>query len=142
MNVQTIEHTDPKVLGGLCAYISVEGALKAADFYAKAFDAQTLYSIPPDEQGRTMHVHVYINGSSLMICDFYPDYGHAYEKPQAFVLQLHLSPDDIDAWWQRAVDAGCEIVMPLELMFWGDRWGQLRDPFGVVWAMNAPTNAA
>ena len=142
MNAQTINASDPKVLGGLCPYISVDGALKAADFYAEAFGARTLHKVEPDEQGRTMHVHVYINGSSLMIADFYPDYGHAYEKPQAFVLQLHLANDDIDAWWKRAVDAGCEIVMPLQVMFWGDRWGQVRDPFGVLWAMNAPVNAA
>lgn len=134
----TIDHTNPSVLGGLCPYISVEGALKAADFYAKAFDAKLLYNVPPDEQGRTMHVHVQVNGSSLMLADFYPEHGYAFEKPQAFVLQLHLSNDDIDAWWKRAVDAGCEISMPLELMFWGDRWGQLKDPFGVTWAMNAP----
>jgi uncharacterized glyoxalase superfamily protein PhnB len=36
------------------------------------------------------------------------------------------------------VEAGLEIVMPLQVMFWGDRWGQLRDPFGVLWSMGAP----
>ena len=45
---------------------------------------------------------------------------------------------DVDAWWKRAVDAGCEIAMPLEKQFWGDRYGQVRDPFGVTWAMFAP----
>ena len=45
---------------------------------------------------------------------------------------------DVDAWWKRAVDAGCEIAMPLERQFWGDRYGQVRDPFGVTWAMFAP----
>lgn len=140
MNAQTIDHTDPKVLGGLCPYVSVDGALKATDFYASAFGAQNLYHVPADEQGRTMHVHLQVNGSSLMLCDFYPEHGFPVVKPEAFVLQLHLSNDDIDAWWKRAVDAGCEIVMPLDLMFWGDRWGQVRDPFGVLWAMNAPVS--
>jgi hypothetical protein len=55
------------------------------------------------------------------------------------VESLTLMVDDIDAWWRRAVDAGAEIVMPVEQMFWGARYGQLRDPFGVVWAMNQPT---
>jgi uncharacterized glyoxalase superfamily protein PhnB len=44
----------------------------------------------------------------------------------------------VEAWWRRAVEAGLEIVMPLQVMFWGDRWGQLRDPFGVLWSMGAP----
>jgi uncharacterized glyoxalase superfamily protein PhnB len=55
-------------------------------------------------------------------------------------MQLHLTAGDIDSWWQRAVDAGCEVAVPLDVMFWGDRWGSLRDPFGVEWAMNAPVN--
>lgn len=138
MNAQTINASDPKVLGGLCPYISVDGALKAADFYAKAFGAQTLHAVDPDEEGRTMHVQVFVNGASLMISDFYPEHGHTYEKPQAFFLQLHLTEDEIESWWQRAVGAGCEIKMPLQDMFWGDRWGQVKDPFGVTWAMNAP----
>jgi uncharacterized glyoxalase superfamily protein PhnB len=53
-------------------------------------------------------------------------------------MQLHLTDGNIDAWWQRAVDAGCAVVTPLQVMFWGDRWGQVKDPFGVAWAMNAP----
>jgi uncharacterized glyoxalase superfamily protein PhnB len=47
-----------------------------------------------------------------------------------------LDVDDIDAWWQRAVDTGAEVVVPVAEMFWGARYGQLRDPFGVVWALN------
>ncbi|AYG63076.1 VOC family protein [Rhizobium jaguaris] len=124
------------VLGGLVPYLTVDGAVKAAEFYKRAFGAEQVFMYPADEQGRTMHIHLYVNGSSLMLCDAYPEYGHALEKPQAFTLQLLV--DDIDAWWKRAVDAGAEVVMPLEVMFWGDRWGQLRDPFGIVWAMNAP----
>ncbi|MBN9073694.1 MAG: glyoxalase/bleomycin resistance/extradiol dioxygenase family protein [Rhizobiales bacterium] len=125
-------------LGGLCAYISVDGAQKAGQFYEKAFGAKTVFSFPPDEQGRTMHIHQHVNGSSLMIGDFYPDHGHSYEKPQAFTLQLVLKAGEIDSWWKRAVDAGCTVEMELQDMFWGDRWGSLRDPFGVRWAMNAP----
>ena len=83
-----------------------------------------------------MHVDLYINGSSVMLSDAYPEYGHALQKPQAFNLTLPV--DDIDAWWKRAVDAGATVVMPVADMFWGDRYGQLRDPFGVLWAMNQP----
>jgi len=129
----------PKPLGGLVAYLQVDGALKAAEFYKRAFGAEEAFVYPPDEQGRTMHVHLYINGSSLMLCDAYPEHGHPWEKPQGFTMQLIL--DDIDAWWDRAVEAGAEIVMPVEVMFWGDRYGQVRDPFGILWGMNAPVKA-
>ena len=128
------------VKGGIVAYLCVEGAQKASDFYQKAFAATQAHAYPPDEQGRTMHVHLYVNGSSLMLADAYPDYGHPWEKPQGFTMQLVV--DDIDTWWQRAVDAGMDVVMPIETMFWGDRYGQLRDPFGVLWAMNEPARQA
>jgi uncharacterized glyoxalase superfamily protein PhnB len=126
----------PPVKGGLVPYLMVDGAIKAAEFYKQAFAAEEATIVPADEQGRTMHVHLYINGSSLMLSDPYPDHGHPLEKPQGYSLQLVV--DNIDAWWERAVAAGAEVVMPIELMFWGDRYGQLRDPFGVLWAMTGP----
>lgn len=132
----------PKALGGLTGYLQVDGAFKAAEFYAKAFGAEQVHAYPPDEKGRTMHVHLYVNGSSLMLGDAYPEYGHPLQAPQGFTMQLHLDEDNIDEWWRRAVDAGCEITTPLQVMFWGDRWGALRDPFGVAWAMNAPAAKA
>jgi uncharacterized glyoxalase superfamily protein PhnB len=132
--------TMPKPLGGITPYLQIDGAQKAADFYGKAFGAEQVFAVPPDEKGRTMHIHLYVNGSSLMISDFYPEHGHPAKTPQGFTMQLHLADADVDRWWQRAVDAGCEVTTPLQLMFWGDRWGALRDPFGVEWALNAPQN--
>lgn len=131
----------PKALGGLTPYLQVDGALKAAEFYRRAFGAEQVYAVPPDEQGRTMHVHLYVNGSSLMLCDAYPEHGHPHQPVQGCTMQLHLTAENIDSWWKRAVDTGCEVVMPLDVMFWGDRWGSLRDPFGVDWAMNAPVSS-
>ncbi|WP_157017065.1 VOC family protein [Mesorhizobium xinjiangense] len=128
----------PPVKGGLTPYLGIDGAAKAAEFYTRAFAAEEAYVVPPDEKGRTMHIHLYVNGSSLMLGDFYPEHGHPAKAVQACTMQLHLGADEVDAWWKRAVDAGCEVIMPLQVMFWGDRWGSLRDPFGVEWAMNAP----
>lgn len=130
------QYPNPEVLGGLVAYLEVDGASKAADFYIKAFGAKEVFRYPVDDQGRTMHIHLYVNGSSLMLCDFYPEHGHAFQKPQAFNLTLQVK--DIDTWWKRAVDAGATVVLPLQDMFWGARYGQVRDPFGVMWSMNQP----
>ncbi|MBQ1541691.1 MAG: VOC family protein [Caulobacteraceae bacterium] len=126
----------PEVLGGVVPYLTVDGALRAAEFYKKAFDGEVVASHPVDEQGRTMHVHLYINGGSLMLSDGYPEQGHPVTPHQGFSLTLRV--DQIDRRFKQAVDAGAEVVMPVELMFWGERYGQLRDPFGVLWAMVSP----
>lgn len=123
-------------LNGLLPYLTVNSASGASEFYQRAFDAREVARHPLDEKGRTMHIHLYINGSSLMLSDAYPEFGHALEKPQAFNLTLQVK--DIDAWWARAIAAGAESIMPVQEMFWGDRYGQLRDPFGVMWSMNQP----
>lgn len=124
----------PEVLGGLTPYLQVEGASQASEFYVKAFGAKEVFKHPVDDSGRTMHIHLYINGSSLMLSDGYPEHGCPVEKPQGYNLTLQVK--DIDSWWKRAVDAGATIVLPLQDMFWGARYGQLRDPFGVLWSMN------
>jgi uncharacterized glyoxalase superfamily protein PhnB len=125
-----------EVRGGAVPYLQVDGALKAAGFYGPAFGAETVAAYPPDAKGRTMHVHLYVNGGSLMLSDFYPEHGVPKKAPQAFSIVLQV--DDIDQWWNRAVAAGAEVVMPVQDMFWGDRYGQLRDPYGVDWALNLP----
>ncbi|HEX7967821.1 MAG TPA: VOC family protein [Stellaceae bacterium] len=133
---KTQPKANPAVKGGVVAYLQVDGAMKAAEFYKRAFGAELAAAQPADDKGRTMHVHLYINGSSVMLSDAYPEHGYPLQKPQAFSLMLPV--DDIDVWWKRAVDAGAAVVMPVAEMFWGDRYGQLRDPFGVLWAMDQP----
>jgi uncharacterized glyoxalase superfamily protein PhnB len=122
------------VKGGLVAYVNVDGAAKAAEFYGKAFGATIAAQMPPDDTGRTAHIHLYVNGSSLMLSDYYPEHGHTVVAPVGF--SLHLMVKDIEAAFKRAVDAGCTAVQAPEKMFWGDTYAQLRDPFGVAWAMN------
>lgn len=68
------------VLNGLLPYLQVDGAAKASEFYQRAFGGKEVGRHPLDEQGRTMHIHLYINGSSLMLADAYPEYGHPLER--------------------------------------------------------------
>ena len=67
------------VKGGVVAYLSLDGAIKAGDFYKKAFAAEEVFVQPPDDKGRTMHLHLYINGSSVMMSDPYPEHGHPHQ---------------------------------------------------------------
>jgi uncharacterized glyoxalase superfamily protein PhnB len=131
----TEAQTNP-VMVGVIPYINVEGAGVAADFYVKAFGAEETARIPAEDGKRFMHIALEINGGVLMMGDVFPEYGQAEQPPSGVTLTLVVH--DIDAWWARAVDAGCTVVTPVQVMFWGDRFGALKDPFGVEWAMNSP----
>ncbi len=83
-----------------------------------------------------MHAHVYINGGSVMMSDAYPEHGHPLKESAGFNVTLPVK--DVDAWFDRATKAGCTALMPPTDMFWGDRYAQLKDPFGVLWALVGP----
>jgi uncharacterized glyoxalase superfamily protein PhnB len=121
-------------LTGVIAYINLEGAAEASALYQRAFGARELVRMPyKDDDGRLIHCHLEINGGNLMVSDFFPEHGFNPEKPQGYTL--HLQVADVDAAWERAVKEGLEVAMPIELMFWGDRYGQLKDKFGVRWSL-------
>ena len=128
------------VKGGIVAYLCVEGAIKAGDFYKKAFAAEPVHVNPPDEQGRTMHVHLQINGGSVMLSDPYPEHGCGYVPAAGFSLMFPVK--DVDTWYNRAIEAGCKPGMPPADMFWGDRYAQCKDGFGITWAFVGPKSAA
>jgi PhnB protein len=127
---------NPQIKGGVIPYLTVDGAIKAVEFYKTAFAAEVVAVIPPDDKGRTMHAHLYVNGNSLMLSDAFPEHGHALREPAAFSIMLRVA--DADAWYDRAIAAGCTALMPPADMFWGDRYAQIKDPFGVIWALNGP----
>jgi PhnB protein len=118
---------------GVVPFIVVSDASAAAAFYRRAFGAEEIRRVNTGDGKRVMHCHLRINNGSLALNDAFPDHGYPLQAPQSFTL--HLQVDDVDTWWARAVAAGAEITMPLEEQFWGDRYGQLRDPFGVIWSL-------
>ncbi|WP_376099263.1 VOC family protein [Roseomonas sp. CCTCC AB2023176] len=125
----------PEVRGGVVAYLCLEGAFAASDFYVRAFGATEVGRMPPDAQGRTMHVHLYVNGTSVMLSDPFPEHGCGFQAPAGFNLMQVV--DDVDASFARALEAGATVIMPPQDMFWGARYGQVRDPFGVTWALSS-----
>lgn len=130
----------PPALDGVIAYINLEGAAEASALYQRALGANELLRMPyKDDDDRLIHCHLQVNGGHLMISDFFPEHGFNPVKPQGYTL--HLQVPDVDAAWARAVDAGFEVVMPIQLMFWGDRYGQLKDRFGVTWSMATTPSA-
>lgn len=127
---------------GLTPHIVCNGAADAIEFYKQAFGANELMRLPgPD--GRLMHASVQINGHMLMLVDEMKDMGAL--DPNSLggsPVTLHLHVIDADAAIDRAAKAGATVVMPATDMFWGDRYGQVKDPWGHTWSIAHPLTDA
>lgn len=128
--------------GGLTPHIQIGGnrAAEAIDFYVAAFGAIEVRRQPADDGKRLMHAHLHINGASLMLHDEFPEYVSREDADSGTPkgLTLHLQVDDADAWSNRSVTAGATTVIAPADMFWGDRYGQVKDPFGYRWSVGHP----
>jgi PhnB protein len=125
----------------LSPHLVVDNAAAAIDFYVKAFDAVELGRVPgPD--GRLIHAAVRINGFTVMLADDFPETcGGTSMTPKSLggtPVTIHLTVTDVDAKFQRAVEAGATVVAALEDQFWGDRYGVVADPFGHHWSLGQP----
>ena len=137
-----MDHETQGPTSGLTPHLSIGGgrAAEAIDFYKAAFGAEEMMRMPADDGKRLMHAHLKVNGASLMLADDFPEYsGKEAGAPEG--VSLHLQVPDADAAWQRAIDAGASIKMELADQFWGDRYGQVEDPFGHRWSIGAPLSA-
>jgi PhnB protein len=122
-------------------HLVVDDAAAAIDFYVKAFGA-TEYGRVPHPDGRLVHAALNVNGSMIMLNDDFPDFNDGKSStPKALggtPVTIHLQVPDVEAAFQRALDAGATVVAPLEDQFWGDRYGVIRDPFGHHWSLGQP----
>ena len=84
-----------------------------------------------------MQAELRLNGGAMMLSDQFPEFTSGPGTPPEGVT-LHLQVDDAERWWKRAVAAGCSVTMPIGDQFWGDRYGQLEDPFGFSWSIGSP----
>lgn len=131
------KHAVPPGYHTITPHLVVRGAAEALEFYKRAFGAQEFAPRSPDPDGkRLMHAELKIGDSWLMVVDEYPEYGS--KSPQGLggsPVTIHLYVEDVDAVFDRAVKAGCKVEMALMDAFWGDRYGQLVDPFGHKWSL-------
>lgn len=116
-------------------HLVCEHAAEAIEFYKKAFSAVEIARMPgPD--GKIMHAELRIGDSPIMLAQDYPEFGSRGPLAlQGTSVVIHLYVEDADAVFAQAVSAGGEPVMPLSDMFWGDRYGQVQDPFGHRWSI-------
>ena len=125
--------------GGVSPHLTIpsRGGQAAIEFYQRAFGAEVLRLMLAEDGERVMHAHLRVNGASIMLHDEFPEMnGEQDIQPKG--VTLHLQVDDADEWWNRALAAGGVPVYPLADQFWGDRYGQLKDPFGHCWSIGAP----
>jgi uncharacterized glyoxalase superfamily protein PhnB len=128
----------PAGLHSLSPHLVCAGAADAIEFYKKAFGAVEMIRVP-GRDGRLMHACVSVNGSSVMLVDEMPQCGVLSPKSlKATPVTIHLVVPDVDKAVDRAVKAGATVVMPVADMFWGDRYGQIEDPFGHRWSLATP----
>ncbi len=116
-------------------HVVVRDAARAVDWYTNVLGAEERLRIRvPD--GRLMSVELRFGDSTVMLADEFPEM--KIVSPQTLggtYMALHLMVDDVDDVWQRALDAGAEVFHPLQNSFWGERSGQVIDPFGHRWAL-------
>lgn len=117
----------------LNAYITIKGCSEAIEFYKKAFNAKEIGRLLMPN-GLIGHAEIEIEGSLLMMADENIEWGNKGPltiggNPMTFGLYVK----DVDSVFQKALDAGATVVMPISDMFYGDRVGQVMDPFGYKW---------
>ncbi len=125
----------PDGMHSLTPHLVCAGAADAIEFYKRAFNAVETARLP-SPSGRLMHASVRIGDSTLMLVDEFPDMGSFGPKAlKGSPVTIHLFVEDVDATIAQAVAAGATLKMPAQDMFWGDRYGQLVDPFGHQWSV-------
>lgn len=128
----------PEGIHTITAHLVVRDAAKAIEFYKKAFGAEVQGSVHYTPDGKVVHASLKIGDSILMMADEFPEFGS--RSPQSLggsPVVLNIYVEDVDALFNQAVAAGATVTMPLKNQFWGDRYGQVTDPFGHQWALGS-----
>ena len=120
-------------------YLTVNGASAAIDWYKKALGAKELRR---DEApgGVIMNAQIRIGDSIVMLSDNFPRPGAPTPELGNSPVTIHVYSKNVDKLWQQAVDAGAKVTMPIDNMFWGERYGQFSDPFGHKWSLSQQIN--
>jgi PhnB protein len=117
-------------------HLVIRGARKAIEFYKKAFGAVEVMRMPGPDGETLMHAEIKIGDSMVFLADEFPNSPVAApEKFGGTTASFHLYVPNADAVFNQAIAAGAKVSMPMMDMFWGDRFGQVTDPFGHQWSI-------
>lgn len=119
----------------LTPHLVVRDPDRAAQWYARALDAQERSRVPLPG-GKVLTIELAFGDSTVMIADEFPDHGIVSPLTLGGTYgALQIATDDVDTLWKRALDAGATEFHPLQDAFWGERHGQIVDPFGHRWGL-------
>jgi PhnB protein len=125
----------PEGMHTVTPHLVCAGAADAIEFYKKAFNAVEI-GRTAGPQGKLLHGLIRIGDSKVMLVDEFPDWGSFGPKSlKGSPVTMHLYVEDVDAFVAHAAAAGAKITMPLQDVFWGDRYCKLEDPFGHHWSV-------
>lgn len=125
----------PDGMHGATPHLICTGAADAIQFYKKAFNAVEEMRLP-GPQGKLMHAAIRIGAATVMLVDEMPEWGALSPKSlKGSPVTIHLYVENVDAFVAQAVAAGAKITLPVDDMFWGDRYGKIEDPFGHHWSI-------
>jgi uncharacterized glyoxalase superfamily protein PhnB len=119
----------------LTPHIVVSDVAQALEFYKFAFGAEEQVRILMPGTTKVMHAQMQIGDSVLMMGGEFPPNSLSPRSRGGTSTFLHLYLTDANAAFDRAVQAGCVIKMPMSNTFWGDRYGVVEDPFGHQWSL-------
>jgi PhnB protein len=127
-----IEST-PQAATSISPYLTYRDTAAAIDFYKRAFGATEVMRLA-EPSGKIGHAEMQIGSVTLMLADEYPDYGAlSAETLGGSPIKLHLYVPDVDQFVERAITEGASLSRPVEDHGYGDRGGQIKDPFGYTW---------
>lgn len=122
-------------MSAVTPHLVVDDAARAAEWYRSVFEAEEHGRIEVPG-GKLMQVELRFGDSQVMLADEFPDLGVVSPLTVGgTVTVLHFSTSDADGVWQRAIAAGADVRQPLHEAFWGERYGQITDPFGHRWGI-------
>lgn len=126
----------PDGFNSVSAYLVVPNSEEALSFYERAFGAKTVSRMRGPDGKSTVHAEMRIGNSTVMLSDENPQWGTKSARTLGgSPVSLHIYVEDADALFNRAVKAGCQVAYPMGDPFWGDRYGKVTDPFGLVWGI-------
>lgn len=121
-------------------HLVVSDGVAALKFYREVFGGEEGHTMMTQDGRRVMHGELTLDGHLLFISDeFTAEEGGKCRTPESLggsTVRITLQTDDADGVTERAVARGAEVIMPVADMFWGARYGQIRDPFGHIWGIN------
>jgi PhnB protein len=125
----------PDGIHTITPHLVVRDAGRAAEWYIAALGAEERGRVPLPG-GKYMQIELWFGDSAVMLADEFPEAGILSPLTIGGTpVVLHFSTENVDALWQRALDAGASVLQPLGDQFWGDRYGQIIDPFGYRWGL-------